>query len=367
MANPNYSLNENISEILLNVTVNGLKKFKEFESEVFHVNGNPWHVRFTKNKDCGEEKLGVYLHSDLDQDSNDTLIVATCDVMLLSSKVNVKPHQENIYLDAFCAENSCWGLDSFIAWKELLNPNKGYIVGDSCRFQIRVKATALLIAAENEWCKFESNVKCECEGCSHRKFRLTIRQFQNSIGVCSPIIYFNGSSWRIVIGRKDGKIVVTICKTGDRPCLLTSTIKLISFDPKIQPIIDENEDQEFDSDGSYGNSELITWDQLIDPRKKFIQDDAFVIEMEFKSGTRDKSAPKKRRTTHENDEAISLRCFKCKASLAGRPISSLLCGDLMCTACATAALRKVSKCPICGAKSTVADLRPARLPPRVEL
>lgn len=364
MANQNRSLNENISEILLNVTVNGLKKFKEFESEKFFVNGNPWHVRFAKVKDSGKDVLGVYLHSDLKQDSNDTLIVGTCDVILLSSKVNVKPHQENIYLDAFCAENSCWGLDSFITWSQLMNPTNGYIVGDTCKFQIRVKATALLIAAENEWCKFESNVKCECEGCSHRKFRLTIRQFQNSIGVCSPKIYFNGSSWRLVVGRKEGKIMVTICKTGERPCLLTSTIKLISFDPNVQPITEETESQEFDSDGSYGSWDLITWDELINPRKRFIQDDSFVIEVELKA-ERGISVSKKRRTDHEDDEVSSLRCFKCRASLAGRPISSLLCGDLMCTACATAVLRKENKCPICGAKSTVADLRPARLPPKL--
>lgn len=364
MANQNQSLNENISEVLVNVTVSGLKRFKEFESDLFYVNGNPWHIRFAKVKDCGKDWLGVYLHSDLVQDSNDTLIVATSDVILLSSKVTVKSHQENIYLDAFCAENSCWGLDSFIAWAHLVNPNNGYIVGDSCEFQVRVKATALLIAAENEWCKFDSNVKCECEGCSHRKFRLTIRQFQNSIGVCSPIIYFNGSSWRIVVGRKGDQIVVTICKTGDRSCLLTSTIKLLSFDPNIQPIEKGTDDQEFDSDGSYGNWDLITWDRLIDPRKKFIQDDAFVIEMELKAG-RGKSAPKKRRTEYADDDATSLRCFKCKESLAGCPISSLLCGDLMCTACATDVLRKENKCPICGVKSTVADLRSARLPPRM--
>lgn len=348
MAQPNPSKNRNISEVVLNVTLNNLANFKEFKTDEFFVNGTPWFMRFSKEKDGKKEHLTVHLHSNLEYNSTDAFIVATCDVMLLSPKVNGKPHEANICLDAYCADNKVWGLCSFIEWNRLKN---GFIADDKCKFKLMVKATELMTAAKDYWLKqglkFERMV--EHEDGSDRKFRLTINEFHNSIGVCSPKIKFNESFWRIVVIKKEGSMWVLICQTSGNTRLLTSKIKLMSSDPKVQTITNEGkEDTNFEAAGCYGEWELITWDDLIDPRKKFIQNDtSFVIEVEFKAG-RGKPASKKRRAGAEDSGPIFSSCPICFEDLNGQPITSVKpCSHMFCRTCATSALKKKKKCPTC--------------------
>lgn len=353
MAQRNQTENRNISEVVINVTLNGLANFKEFKTDEFFVNGAPWCMRFSKEKNGKTDVLSVHLHSNLKYNSPDAFIVATCDVVLLSTKVNVKPHEMNICLDAYSADNPVWGLCSFIEWNQLKN---GFIANNKCKFKLKVKATELMTAAKDYWLKqglkFERMV--EDEDGSDRKFRLTVNEFQNSIGVCSPKIKFNGSLWRIVVIRKDDHVWVLICQTSGNTRLLTSKIKLMSADPNVQPITNEGkEDTSFEAAGYYGEWDLIHWNDLIDPQRKFIRNDTmFVIEVEFKAA-RDKSASKKRRAGAEDSGPVFSSCPICFEDLNGQPITSIKpCSHMFCKTCATSALRKKKKCPTCNGDVT---------------
>lgn len=336
--------NSNLSEIVLNVTINGLKTFKDdFKTDEFYLNDTPWYIRFSKVKEGKTNYLTIHLHSNFKHNSDKTHIDATFNAMLLSSKASVNSHQDRIYLDAFCTDNPCWGFDTFIAWKQLINPINGYIVDDHCKFQIRVKATKVLNADNNDLLQFEDHG--ENGYGSQRKFRLTITNFQNTVGVCSPNINFDGSAWRVAVSEIAAKIVFTICKTGgENSCCLTCKIKLVPSDPKIQPITKEIKDLEFPLVGSYDKWELIDWDDLIDPRKKFIQDDdSFVIEVELKA-KQGNSAPKKRRSNARESGAIFSSCPICSEDLKGQPISSVKpCNHMFCTGC----VRRAPRCPMC--------------------
>lgn len=329
MAQQNSSKNQNISEVVLNVTLNGLANFVDFQTDEFFVSGTPWYMRFSKEKIGRTNYLAIHLHSNFEHSSDKTHIDATFNAILTSSKANV--HQDKIYLDAFCTENPCWGLDKFITWTKLFDRTKGFIVDDHCQFVVKVKVTKVLNADDNELLHFVE--LGETEDGYQRKFRLTMFNFQNTIGVCSPNINFDGSQFRIAVSQIETKIVITICKTGgENSCYLTSEIKLLSFDPNIQPIRKEIKNLDFSLVGSYDKWDSIDWDDLIDPQKKFIQDDSFVIEVKFKAEL----------------GAVFSSCLICSEDLKGQPISSIKpCNHMFCTACVRRRIRENNKCPKC--------------------
>lgn len=327
MAQQNPLKNQNISEVVLNISLTGLARFVEYRTDEFFVNGTPWYVRFSKEKIGNINYLAIHLHSNYEHNSDESHIDATFNAILTSSKVNVDPHQNRIYLDAFCTENPCWGLDKFITWTQLFDRTKGFIVDNHCKLKVRVNATKVLNADDNNLLHFVDFGKIE-DG-YQRKFQLTMHNFQNTIGICSPNINFDGSQFRIAISQIETKIVITICKTGgENSCYLTSEIRLVSFDPNIQPMKKETKNLDFSLVGSYDKWDSIDWDDLIDPQKKFIQDDSFVIEVKIKAEV----------------GAVFSSCLNCSEELKGQPISSVKpCNHMFCTAC----VRGKRMCPKC--------------------
>lgn len=302
MAPKKVSKNKNISEVSQNVTLNNLANFAGFDTDEFFVNGTPWFIRFSKERLDKKMGLCVFLYSKFKYNSTEAFIVATCDIMLLSPK-HREPYKANICLDAYCKDTKSWGLNPFIDWNTL---KKDFTADNKCKLKIVIKATEIMTPAESwlkQGLKFERMVELE-EG-SDRKFHLTIkRDIQDLIGVCSPKINFNGTVWRIAVKHTEGKIVVIVCNTGSA-CKMTHKIKLLSSAQNMRPITKEFKDFDFDSFGAYNPCSLIDWIELINPRKKFIQDGtSFVVEVEFKA-KQVKPAPKKRPASAKNSGAIS--------------------------------------------------------------
>lgn len=98
------ALNENISQI---VFLNNLLNFEDdFNSDEYLIRGTPLFIRFSKRKEGVSDFLAVYLHSNWEHDSPETVIVATCDVVLMSKNITSKPPDQNItsnprQIDAF--------------------------------------------------------------------------------------------------------------------------------------------------------------------------------------------------------------------------------------------------------------------------
>lgn len=275
--------NENISEVVLNISLKRLMNFEDdYNSGEYLIRGTPWFIRFSKKSEGASNFLAVYLHYNWEHDSPETMIVATCDVVLIPADITSIPHKGNIHVNAFDAYNSRWGLDKFIEWNRMIDPINGYMdpINDTCLFRIIVQATPVLNAHQNEFLTLEELTIDE-----HGKFRMTIHQLHNVIGVCSPTIYFDGSSWRIIIHRSNQRILIAICNTGTNPRRLSAEFQLLSSDPKIQSKTAEVEDHEFNSVDSFGKRDLITWNEFIDHANNFlINDSSFVIEIKLKAG-----------------------------------------------------------------------------------
>lgn len=269
------SVNRDISEIGLNVVLKDLLSFGEFQTEEFFVSGNAWQIKFRKTN---ENSLGIYLQSNaIFLGRVEKLIVASCNVQLLSSSPNQRSHAKLIDVAPFSSQNFHWGIDNFIDWNQLMDY---YAAENICNFKIMVKATPTLIAAQNEWLNFE---EIAVGGSSERKtFQMTIQQIHNVIGVSSPNIMFNGASWRIVVEYGENAIIVKMMNTSRATCRVSAVIQLMSFDRNVNALTFGNGIEVFNVEEFYRSWNINLID-LFDPEKQFIHDgQTFVIKIEMK-------------------------------------------------------------------------------------
>lgn len=100
---------------------------------------------------------------------------------------------------------------------------------------------------------------------------------------------------------------------------------------------------------------------LIDPNKKYIQDDSFVVEIKLRVEMVQVMEEKK--CCREKNNAIKLECPVCFDDLADKPTSMIItCSHIFCTQCVLHAVRENQRCSNCRKDATVQDIRVAYLP-----
>lgn len=246
---------------------------------MFFVNGNPWCVEFRKKFINGQDWLSVYLHSGSSFSTRiEQLIIVSCDFQLIKPSL-----KKGIRLLPYSADNLSWEIEQFIPWYELINN----VDEDECDIQIRLKATKTLNSIQNEWLQFQTLRPGHAASDQHKKFRMMMYKIHlNDIGVCSPNIKFIGHSWRIAAEITEGQFVVKILNTKKNTCRISSTIKLIPFDSNVQPVEVEFKNNQFNAEEFSKSCKIISWNELIDGAKKFMQDDgSLAIEVDLIAGT----------------------------------------------------------------------------------
>lgn len=130
--------NENVSESVLNITIDNLKDFQQFKSDEFFVRGQPWHLEFKK---ANNHSLGVFLHSNFKHGTENTYMFMNTEVNLLSWKPHVAAHCAIVTGNKYSTEYNGWGKAPVILWNQLMDPEKGYVMYDKCKFKIKIVAT----------------------------------------------------------------------------------------------------------------------------------------------------------------------------------------------------------------------------------
>lgn len=363
------SKNQDINEIKLQIKLNNLNNFKPFESKIFYVNGNPWLIKLEKILNGW---LNIGLHSLVEDTSDAWAIFAGCTVKLITTKYNKKSLQSAIGPASFHSKMLEWKKTSFIAWNQLMDSNNGYVKDDSCKLEIIIKASPIQDVTKDEWFGFESIRKC-CDDTSKGKFRITVKKFDDFIGVCSPEFILNKIAWRIEIYQRECPTkknsnetslslklynfnhgtVVSVLRQAKITC------KLIPFDSNIEPIHSATDKYEYNCSLCISELDVVSWDQLIDPKNKFINGDSFILEVKIKIKKVDgiKADVKKR-----SWNTVKLICVICLESLVDRQVSSLSCGHVFCTVCITNSLKRREVCPTCNQEAVAFFLRPIFLP-----
>ncbi|KAK6643307.1 Ubiquitin carboxyl-terminal hydrolase 7 [Polyplax serrata] len=129
------------SEATFRHTVQNFSRLRESQlSKPCYVRNLPWKImvmhRSTQNPDkCTQRSLGFFLQCNGESESSTWSCYASAELRLLSQKEDEISHL------FYCKEND-WGFSHFIAWQDVLEPEKGYIKDDTIILEVHVNADA---------------------------------------------------------------------------------------------------------------------------------------------------------------------------------------------------------------------------------
>ncbi|KAI5640774.1 BTB/POZ domain-containing protein [Phthorimaea operculella] len=100
-----------------------------------YVRNLPWKIQAQRESDY----LGLYLKIDFDAESlsdlsGDVSCNATVELCLLTAHADVKPIVRKY--DKTFSEGKAWGIQNFIAWNELIDPQNNFIQDDSITIEV---------------------------------------------------------------------------------------------------------------------------------------------------------------------------------------------------------------------------------------
>lgn len=356
MANKPGSENENISEVLIDIELTDLNNFKDFETHEIFLQGNPWCLAFRERSLFGNDFLVAFLCSKFNYVS-EKAIIANSEIKIFSLIPNTEAYCIRTDPSVFSSRIKSARFCPYISWNRLMDPENGFVMDEKCNLQIKIKATPLIDDATDDLFKIETIDSCD--NCLLRKFRMKINKFHNFFAISSPEIVFKDFSFRVMEYRCVNEFCFRIFKYGLDGCSVSFIFKLKSYDTNIEPMrIDVKNIQFRPGETASEVYRLATWEQLTDPAKKFIENNSFAIEVDLKVKTDEPNAKKCPKCS-----AVFLECPICFENLKSVSISTITtCGHMFCTQCATEALRKNGKCPLCHAVAPLKSLIRSYLP-----
>lgn len=385
----------NINKVAIDVMLDNLKKFKEYWTETFYVRGNPWAVHFLKIKpqkgETDKSSLAVYLIPKIDKLLRNWVTVGSGTVEIFSNQSNVGSNLGELEPHCFEAGTISSGKGYLIEWNELMDPEKGYVFNDKCKIVVNVKASPLQFPKDDKLLEFLPIVKC-CDGASKGEFRIKMNEVFNFVDVCSPRFTLKHFPWRIIVcktstpkeendlkrffmfenGRNKDNLMVqlynpSMANETEISCKVSVTCKLVSFDSATKPFLKNLENIEFKYRSSKHGMHIIPWNELMNPQKKFVQNDSFVLEISIEvEETKEQEVARalERKTNDEDNNKgyIRLECPICYHWLTDQPMSVLICGHLFCNDCVLLHLKSKRICPTCSTVIPDGELQKVYLP-----
>lgn len=189
----------------------------------------------------------------------------------------------------FGASKPVCGTDCAISWAELMDLEKGYVRNNTCKVIVSVK-TSPSYGLMKKMLKFESIKKC-CDGSWIGAFRITINRVYDFFDVCTPIFTLNDFEWRIIISKEKSVLLGTdflriqlnnLSMEKDTSCEAKMICELLSHEPTDNdPLRNQYRNKKFDYLSSSDQMSIISWNMLMNPQNKFIENESFVLEIEI--------------------------------------------------------------------------------------
>lgn len=137
------------SEATFQFRVENFSKLKESTlSPPYFVRNLPWKIMVMPRSSMSNDRnpqetraLGFFLQCNGESDSSSWSCNALAELRLHSFKPDQEPFCRKIKHLFYSKEND-WGFSHFMAWNEILDPEKGYIINDTIVLEVHVQAEA---------------------------------------------------------------------------------------------------------------------------------------------------------------------------------------------------------------------------------
>ncbi|CAG9767409.1 unnamed protein product [Ceutorhynchus assimilis] len=135
------------SEATFRFTVQNFSKLKDsILSPATFVRNLPWKImvmpRSSHSQDRSQQRsLGFFLQCNGESESSSWSCYAIAELRLLSVRPDVETFSRKIQHLFYSKEND-WGFSHFMAWNDVLDPDKGYLKDDSITLEVHVVADA---------------------------------------------------------------------------------------------------------------------------------------------------------------------------------------------------------------------------------
>lgn len=337
-----------------------IDKISELALQEVTIPGQAWCITFVKTPNTTITKspnqndlnlaektedvlvVNFYLEND-GENSVDWACVALLSVKLLRSTDIEHALHRQIEPFVFDAKNKACGPKVLIKWNNLFKAEYGYVSNDSCKFEVEIDAGPIQNVSSDQWLKFDIIEKC-CDKSTSGKFGLAINNLHESNQVCSPVIHFNNSMWRILV-MKDENLTVSLWKVETMPHPTIRPKKFIVVLKSFNQNVDSIKKVTMTTGIHPSPLELFAmpWKDLVDSQKIFIENGSFNLEIEMKINA----------TEESTGGDFDMECPICLGSMftMNRSISVTDCGHLFCTPCITKHLNKFpggnKLCPAC--------------------
>lgn len=342
------------------------------------VGGALWNVNVRKESYRGDEGLAVYLdclgYSYLPNWS--FTVHAQFKLLSFNSEQNALE-----YVLAPCiydVENPSFGELSLIEWRDLFDATKQYVKNNTLRLEITLE-----VANPNDTHKSKltlENIDLRCEMGASGTFRLTVLNIKNLLAVRSPSIVLQNIRWFFTVFKHLDHLGICLespdisdessneeesSSEEETSYEVKMVVKLIPLKSAIEPI-EQMITKEIKESDCAEIEELISWNQLFEPRNSFVNNNSIDIEVKLTVNTADEAASNSRKRTMPgpSNEAKhrKLECAICMEEFKDQGVSTTKCGHLFCSDCIRDEIKRNKECPTCRTSATLRQLKRAHLP-----
>lgn len=340
MAEHNFGQFLGAHKIEFNVTLKHLDTFKEFNTETFSVAGNLWTVSFERydvsHEGIDYDYLGIHLHAENGSDADDWTIVAGLKAEMISTELNADRHAFDLRPLTYDNKFRFWGRESFILWNELMDLKQGYVHNNSCKIAVKINASPIQNVYNDQMFEFHS-INKYCDSLLNGEFRIKIKNVHEFFDVSSPEFTLGNFPWRFLVhqsGKSPEKFLQMLLfnpmmtKETEKSCKVSLTCQLISNNPNDDGVQKTMDNQQFEFAEFDCFLKIISWEDLLNPDKKFVRDNSFELHVKLTIVESNGQGAIKRGA---NDGGV--KCAKCSAILMGQSSYMLACAHVVCEPC----------------------------------
>lgn len=313
-------------------------------SEVILAN-IPWKVKVSKRQNDGEDVIDLHLVCSpaIQPNTLEWFYEAKMTVTLCPAASDQQPYQKSLAKVTFKNGKESHGLTGFIKFADL----KPYTQNGLIYFEVRLSVGPLKVRDKTQIEQKRSIFQFTLDDVSKLK--------KHSVDVS-----VGGNKWSVFLDKRIDSLGFFLrdernSQNSNWTWNANYSLKLLSFDDNIDSLI-RKLNQTFHLKGQdWGFRCFISWKDLMDPAKKYVQDDKAIFEVDLEVSPAKPLWNIDQRSSNPEDEIFE--CSICLQNIVGREPVSTKCGHIFCKECISRFIQEKKKCPNCNADAILLDLR----------